>query len=437
MTQEVRQLVQQFEEMLRSNSHHYFDTDEMELIIDYYLDTLATPPAPDKLNSQHTLRFSQALEQAIEYAESIFPDALGIRLRRAHLFTIQGRFNQALDILSDLEAHNPDDCDVQYALGTIYSALDQPRRAIQYYLKASRDGYQLGVVYGNVADEYYHMGRLEESLRYYKKALAHNPDEERSLQNLAATYDELDQNQQAVLFFQQFVKQHPYNKVGWFCLGQAHLNLSQGLEAIDSFQFALTIDDRYFDAYVLTAESYQLLGRPAEAISTLRESLDYASDPANVLFSIATIYQSQQNYQTASIYLRQATQQDPYFSEAWLHLAQCYQVLGDNDEAETLYQRALGMNRESDDFWIHYADFLIANARWDDSIELLQKGIVEADYPHPFNLRLALCYFKTNRRNMLFSILIDTAQNGDPLDDLLDLCPDMASDIEIMNIINA
>ena len=95
------------------------------------------------------------------------------------------------------------------------------------------------------------------------------------------------------------------------------------------------------------------------------------------------------------------------------------------------------MNRESDDFWIHYADFLIANARWDDSIELLQKGIVEADYPHPFNLRLALCYFKTNRRNMLFSILIDTAQNGDPLDDLLDLCPDMASDIEIMNIINA
>ena len=64
--------------------------------------------------------------------------------------------------------------------------------------------------------------------------------------------------------------------------------------------------------------------------------------------SIATIYMEMQNFQTASIYLKQATERDPFFSEAWLKLAECYDYMGYSDDAEMLYQRSLGMNEENE-----------------------------------------------------------------------------------------
>lgn len=435
---EVRQLVTRFEEGQQQDSHPYFDPDEMELIIDFYLDAL------DNTTRRNTLPAdTRRLERAVAYAERLFPSASGIRLRKAHLYSIQGRYDHAMRILQELERLEPDNTDVQYALGTVYSALDQPRKAIQYYMQAARDGYQLGIIYGNMGDEYYRMGRLEDALRYYKKAVARNAEEERSLHNLEATYDELNMNGEAIDFFQHFVRQNPYSRVGWFCLGRSFMGYADRHEndnlsyrkAIEAFRYTLTIDSRYFDAYVLIAECQQATHDSMAAVATLRESLDCADDTANVLFSIATIYMSQANFQTASIYLKQATERDPYFSEAWLKLAECYDHMGYSGDAEALYQRSLGMNEENDEFWLLYADFLIKNERHEEAIELLQRGIVNADYPHAFNLRLACCYFRTGQRNMLFNTLIDCVQNGDSMEEVLDYCPEMCDDAEVMNIL--
>ena len=437
---EVRRLVTHFEEGQQQGSHPYFDPDELEIIIDFYLDAI------DEALRKTTLPAdTRRLENAVAYAERLFPTAPGIRLRKAHLYSIQGRYDHALKILHELERLEPDNTDVQYALGTVYSALDQHRRSIQYYTQAARDGYQLGTIYGNIGDEYYRMGRPEDALRYYKKSVARNADEERSLHNLEATYDELNQNGEAIDFFNHFVRQNPYSRVGWFCLGRAQMSFADRhngqrehyLAAIDAFHFVLTIDSRYFDAYVLIAECQQTLHDHAGAVATLRESLDCAADAANVLFSIATIYMEMQNYQTASIYLKQATERDPFFSEAWLKLAECYDYMGYSDDAEMLYQRSLGMNEENDDFWLRYADFLIHRKRYDEAITLMQRGLTNADYPHAFNLRLACCYFYTGQRNMLFNTLIDCTQNGDPINEILDYCPEMVADAEVMNILDS
>lgn len=436
---DVRQLVTQFEEGLHQGSHPYFDPDEMEIIIDFYLDNI------DEALRKTTLPAdTRRLENAVGYAEQLFPTAPGIRLRKAHLYSIQGRYEQSLHILHELERLEPDNTDVHYALGTVYSALDQPRKAIQYYVQATHDGYQLGTIYGNIGDEYYRMGRLEDALRYYKKSVARNANEERSLHNLEATYDELSMNGEAVDFFNHFVRQQPYSRTGWFCLGRAHMSYADRhndqqehyTAAIDAFRFALTIDSHYFDAYVLIAECQQALHDSMGAVTTLRESLDYATDAANVLYSISTIYMGMKNFQTASIYLKQATERDPFFSEAWLKLAECYDYLGFSDDAEMLYQRSLGMNEENDDFWLHYADFLIHRQRYDEAILLMQRGITNADYPHAFNLRLACCYFHTGQRSMLFNILIDCTQNGDTMDEVLNFCPEMCTDSEVMNILD-
>ena len=121
---EVRQLVLDFESMQRRGDSHYFDVEEMETIIDFYLETAD----------------GDGLERSVRYGEGLFPQSNEIKLRRVHLLCFKERYQEAYALLKQLEQIEPDDTDVLYALGVVHSALQHPRKAIQYYHKAAEDG---------------------------------------------------------------------------------------------------------------------------------------------------------------------------------------------------------------------------------------------------------------------------------------------------------
>ena len=167
--EDVKQLVLNFEAMQRRGDSRYFDVDQLETIIDFYLETSD----------------EDMLEKSVRYGEKLFPTSNEIRLRRVHLLCFKEKFREAYNLLKQLEKVEPDDTDVLYALGVVYSALEQPRKAIQYYHKAAADGYELGTIYSNIADEYVKMDQREEARNYYRKALKIKPEDERSLYELA------------------------------------------------------------------------------------------------------------------------------------------------------------------------------------------------------------------------------------------------------------
>ena len=111
------------------------DVDELTVVADYYLE----------------VRDVEGLEAAVSKGERIYPHNGDIRLRRAQLLGIKGAYGQALRILKQLEQEEPDNTDVFYSLGTLYSLTDNPQASIYYYLKAAADGYELGMIYGIVS----------------------------------------------------------------------------------------------------------------------------------------------------------------------------------------------------------------------------------------------------------------------------------------------
>ena len=115
---DVRQLVLRFEQQ-RDGHNVFFDVDQLEIIIDYYLEVYDI----------------EGLQSAVQYAESLFPLSDSIRMRRANLYSVQGRYKEAFAILTELEHNNPDDTDVCYSLGTLHSVMGNPSKAIEYYLK--------------------------------------------------------------------------------------------------------------------------------------------------------------------------------------------------------------------------------------------------------------------------------------------------------------
>ncbi len=452
--EEVKQLVLGFEAMQRRGDSRYYDVEEIETIIDFYLDTSD----------------GDMLEKSVRYGEELFPTSNEIRLRRAHLLCFKERYKEAYSLLKQLEQMEPDNTDVLDAMGVVSSALEQPRKAIQYFHKAAADGYELGIIYSNIADEYAKMDQLGEARNYYRKALRLKPDDEHSLYELANCYEDEGLNDKWIHYYQRFVKEHPYSAVAWFCLGEGYNSVQLYEKAIDAYKFALAIDENFYFAYMQMATCYFAMEEYNEAINTLHDAVAHTEDKAYVYFRIAEVFKQMQNPTTAGVYYRKAVHEDPYYGEAWHALSFNYCVLhqfeaavdaakqaikidpesplylttlaliyADNrymEEAERIFECAIPYYADFEQGWLGYADFLLLQGRYDEAIEALNEGLPECEMVFEFNKRLALCYLQTGRRNMLYNAVracIYYADNSD--EELLDYIPELREDPQVMDII--
>ena len=415
---DVRRLVLAFEDVGRG-SRQWFDVDELEVIADYYLEV-------------HDM---EGLEKTVNLGERLYPYNLSIRLRRAHLLSAEGRYVEALRLLRQLEREEPDNTDVCYSLGTLYSITGNPQASIDCYLKAATDGYELGLIYGVVADEYVKMNNTVQAVRYYRKALQHNPDERCWLYSLSNIWERQHRYGQAVRFFSRYVADYPYNKDAWYCLGSAYLWGDQYDKrlAVDAFEYALAIDSRFEGAYMALAEAYMCLEDLSHAVQALRDVLDFAFDRPYVLHSIGRIYMEAGNYHTAYTYFQDALKEDATRAYIWNDLGVCSEKMCYQEEAADCYVRAINLDSECDDYWLNLVDMYIANLCFDEAAALLESARQEAADQYLFDSRLLYCYFKQGRRNRLFNLLAeDMSMYASQLGGLLDDYPEMREDVEIV-----
>lgn len=454
---DVRNLVLEFESMHNRGEEQFYDVEEFEVIIDYYLEE----------------NDFDWLEHAVSYAERLYPDDFEIRLRRSHLYCANGQFDRAKAILDDLLMIEPDNTDVQYALGALYSSTDQPRKAIQFYLKASEDGYDLGMVFGNIGDEYYKLGEIDESVRYYKRSIAANPKEDRSLYNLCCIWCENGRFEEAEAFFEHYLDEDPYSVEGWSCMATIYYDQGRWEDAIEAYKFLLVVDEKDAQSYLDMSNCYCNLKQYAEAVQCLRDSLEFSTDKSYVYYSIGRIYGHCKNYESAIIYFRKAVELDSSFGEAFMAISRCYDMLEDYGSAEDFANRALAVNPKSPFFvWetarlhdrygfadkaeplyecaiqlepsdelmrVDYAEFLVRHESYNEAIELLTAGLVDASVTLPYHVLLSVCYYRTGRRNYLFNEIRACLQHitDQRIDELFYLCPEILQDPEVLNIINS
>lgn len=476
----TRSLVLAFEQCVAQGDTEYFDLDQMNNIIDFYLNI-------------HDL---DLLTQAVEYGSRLFPGDDEIALRRAHMLCAKEKFQDAETLLKQLLSNDSGNTDILYALGTLYSATEQSHKAIEYYLLASKDGYELDMVYGNIADEYNKLGMQLNAMLYYKKALAINPKETRSILNLVHSFGSLGDPEGAADYFKKFVEQQPYSAEGWLALGEALADCGLYEHAEDALQYSIAIDKSYYDAYDILAHCYRLHGRYEDAVSTLHEAMPLADCKNDVLCNIAACFLDQKNYVTASIYYKKALDEDPYDTEARKLLAECYMRLGDYSMAQANLQQAIDlkpdepeyrfslglililmecenegyeeilngirMGSERIEYWLQAADLLMDNERWEHAGTLLTEALsvfsakgdtasaitsTAGSKPHSIpaenaaniaelHKRLAECMYQAKHKDMLLSSLRFLAvQDTEALKELVHKHPDLLTDGLILDML--
>jgi len=118
--QERLELVKRYEEMVASNASYFFDTEEFEALIEYYLEKN---------------RIKQA-ENVIKYAHGMYPDSTILLLREAQILAGSGKLSKAIPRLQNLLQFEPQNEKVLMTLANIYSQLHEHKKAITYLQEA-------------------------------------------------------------------------------------------------------------------------------------------------------------------------------------------------------------------------------------------------------------------------------------------------------------
>lgn len=449
--------VQKLEEMTSQRQSVYFDVEDFEEIIDYYV---------TQSNYRQSLHIT-------EYACRLHPSSINLMLKQAQLLASVNKEKHALRLLSEVEVLEPSNFEIFLTRGAIYSQMHKYEKAIEEYNKAVVESDEPDYVYCNIAFEYENMGNYEKTIEYLKKALEFNPENELAMYEAAYCFDLLSLSQESIDFFSKLIDQHPYSAEAWFNLGISFINTELYEKALEAFEFTLAIEPEHSSAIFHTAFTYSLLNRHNEAITTYHTLLDKEGDESDAIihYYIGECYEKLEDYDNAKTFYRKSTQLNSEITDAWIGLGVCENELGntktairhvikgleldpDNTaylciladiyfqedqigKASDLYEKAISTSPEEESVRIDFADGLAEREAYDTAADVIMKAIEEiGPGPNLYYRMSALLFLQGKNKEAAFFLEEALTMDFDRHGAMLDQYPQLKNHSEINKLIN-
>jgi len=424
---EIKDLVDKFEEKLRFNQSFFFDVEEYEMLIDYYVEN-------DDLVKTNML---------LKHAISQHPGSVSILLKKAQVYVYSDNPDKALELLNQLEKLEPDNSDVFFTKGAIYSQLQSSEKAIEEYKKAIAKSESIDEIYINIGFEYEHLNNYVKSIEYFRKALDISPDNEMILYELSYSFEQAGMLGEGIAYFLDYIDKYPYNRTAWTVLGSTYNANGEMQKAIEAFDFAIAIDDTDSGAYYQKASVYYANANYTEAINIYKEILDLNLEYflATPYFFIGECYEKMEEYETAIEYYNQSIKIDEENPDAWIGRGICFYELKkipqaindvkkgialsdeescadyklilaemlfkeDTDGAIELYKEVIELDPDNKDAWLDYSDALRDKGMMSEAIDLLIDAVKTYPEKSEFLYRLAALLLINKETNSSFNTLL-------------------------------
>jgi tetratricopeptide (TPR) repeat protein len=359
---EFGELINRFEQMVKNDHQYFFDVDEFEIIIDYYLDT----------------QNYQLGRKAVEEGLRQHPDTSEFDIRKARLLAYEKKYYEALELLNHIELIEPANDQVYTAKGEIYSMMNKHELAIKEYKKSIPYSETPEDIYASIAYEYENLNNYAQAIKSLKKALEVKPDSENLIHEIAFFFELTGREEEAIQFFTEFLDQNPYSKVGWFNLGIFFNTLELYEKAIEAYEFTLAIDEEFSSAYFNIANSYSGLQHYKKAIKYYQKTFEFETPEPITYYYIGESYENLEDLENAVANFKKAIKMDDKLGEPWAGVARIAVKQQQDQKAIKYYEKAISLVPLNDDFKYELAIVYLRNRMFPEA-EKLFKEIIEHD----------------------------------------------------------
>ncbi|HYC30264.1 MAG TPA: tetratricopeptide repeat protein, partial [Chitinophagaceae bacterium] len=235
-------------------------------------------------------------------------------------------YRESLDLLEQAEVLDSGNIHIYILKTDAYLALDQQEKAVSLLENAlvmfeGEERIELLFELADVYDDYEEFDKIFDCL---KLILEQDPVNEEALYKICFWTDFTGRNDESIRLHQQIIDEYPYCELAWFNLAAALQGLKLYEKAIDAYQYALAIDEKFDYAYRNMGDAYIRLRKYREAIEVLEKVLEL-SRPEDVIYeAIGHCYDRLQNYAQARFYFRKASHLNPEDSKLYYRIAGTY-----------------------------------------------------------------------------------------------------------------
>jgi len=408
--EEFLMLLQKYEKMRSST---FFDVEEFEQIIDYYLDEFEYENAAEaaKLGSiQH-------------------PASVEIKYKVVHIYLEQGMGKPALEMLSQIPKWEHSNSEFYYLKGTALCLSGKIHEAEKNFDKglsiANEDAFEALL---NIAIAFENARQYHLAIKYLEQAHSENPEFLSVIYDLGYFNERLDHFNKSIEYYQKYLDIDPFSENVWYNLGVAYFKLEQSEKAIEAYDYSIAINPDYASAYFNKANTYASIDEYEKAIETIYEFLEIEPENTQALsflgdcfeqinqypkaleaykkvieldntdsegwFGAGMVQYQLAKYDEASIYLLKALEFDPQNTDYWINLGYIYEESGKKVEAVKCYKQVTRIDKMDHDGWNSLAGLLIEMSEFEKALGFLREAYTHFPEDPILAVKMAQCHFR-------------------------------------------
>ena len=334
------QPLSKFELMLKTNSVYFFDSNEFEQIILYYVDTG---------------KFSLA-KKALHLGLSQHPSSVVLKLIHVELLILDEKLDKAEQILDHLKEIEPSNEDIYIQKAAIFSKKGKHQLAVDSLKQALIYADEDAEILSMIGMEYLFLEDFDTARFNFAKSLDVEYENYSSLYNVIYCFDMMKKHDEAIVYLKKYIEKDPYSEIAWHQLGRQYYIIDEYQKALKAFEYSILIDEQFIGAHLEKAKTLEELGHFKEAIIFYHKTMELDTPTSFAYLRIGKCYEKLNSIKDAIDFYNKTVSEDPLLDKGWLALADIY--IGRKNFHKALYfvNKALSIDEENNLYWHKFAE---------------------------------------------------------------------------------
>jgi eukaryotic-like serine/threonine-protein kinase len=272
----------------------------------------------------------------------------------------------------------PGDFWINLDLGETLQSLTPPERveAIRFLTVAVALRPESAVCHYTLAHALHNLGRLDDAVASYRKAIEVDPNYIYAYGNLGTLLSNMGRNDEAIAYCRKAVEINPKSSAVYILLSRALTNIGQIDEAIVSARKGIELDPKLAGtAYTVLARAQTAKGQHDEAIANCRKAVEMDPNDAFCHNSLGFAFKGKGQSDEAIASFRKAIELDPDHAGFRENLGSALREKGQLDEAIASFRKALEIHPNQAKFQDNLGSALREKGQLDEAITRYRKAI--------------------------------------------------------------
>lgn len=299
-----------------------------------------------------------------------------------------GDYDDAIDAFESVISRNPDDVLAHNHLGSIYSAKKEYEPAIAAFKRGLQLDQNHPILNYNLAHVYEATKNYPEAVRSYEIALKTRPGWLDAIRDFSELLIRCQDTKQAQELVEQSIKLHP-DDVDLLCiLGRIYLNQFDYDNATKTFKKAETLKQNDINILVGLSKSLEKGMKIDQAMEKILDAVDIAPENLEVCKQYAHVLLSAQRYEKALDLIKTIDEKSDGKDLQILDLyGQYFVCRGDEEAANTYFDKIKKINHHYKDYMINAADRYIQTGNYEKAEEMANHFVdSRPQLPEGYNL---------------------------------------------------